>query len=136
MSSQQFDDFEKTLAAMHPAGAPAELRQAVLTDTCRELRAARWDRRLMRTAVLLLIVGVGLNAVLAFPDAKPREAGRGQVARNPSRELLIDTAIVVAEATDAETGRQYARQLAALSGRVLTEQEIASIDAAAHNGRG
>ena len=90
----------------------------------------------MRTAALLLIFGVGLNIALAFPDARPRGAGQGQVARNPSPEVLIDTAIVVAEATDAETGRQYARQVAALSGRVLTDQEIAAIDAAANGGRG
>jgi hypothetical protein len=36
----------------------------------------------------------------------------------------------VAEATDAATGSQFARQLAALRGRKLTADEAAAIDAA------
>jgi hypothetical protein len=42
---------------------------------------------------------------------------------------LIETAIVVAEATNADTGRLFARKWAAMSGRALTEREIAAIDA-------
>jgi hypothetical protein len=48
---------------------------------------------------------------------------------NP-RQSLVDTAIVVAEATDARTGRQFVRQLAAMTGHKLTVDEAAAIDAA------
>jgi hypothetical protein len=52
------------------------------------------------------------------------------IARPTSQQLLIDTAIVVAEATDASTGIRFARQLAAMSGHELTRDEAAAIDAA------
>ncbi len=52
------------------------------------------------------------------------------VAKSNTRQSLVDTAIVVAEATDAATGRRFARQVAAISGHELTADEAAAIDAA------
>lgn len=136
MDQEPLDEFERQLAATRPAGAPTDLRRAVLNDIERELRTARLDRRLARAAVLLLVVGVGMNASLAILSSRPNDSRAGQVANDRSQESLVETAIVIAEATDAETGRQFARQMAALSGRELTDQEIAAIDAAANGDRG
>ena len=115
---------------------PSELRGAVLRDMERELRAARWDRRLGRVAVLLLVVGVGLNASLSLHVSTSPRPRPGQMAVDGARDSLIETAIVVAEATDVETGRRFARQLAAMSGRELTDQELAAIGAATDPNRG
>jgi hypothetical protein len=60
------------------------------------------------------------------------DAGGGLAIAAPlnPRRSLVDTAVVVAEATDARTGRQFARQLAAMTGYKLTVDEAAAIDAA------
>lgn len=80
---------------------------------------------------MLLVIGVGMSASLTLFDSRS-PAPRVQVR---SENSLIDSAIVVAQATDAETGRQFARQIAALSGRVLTDEELDAISAA-DGGRG
>ena len=61
-----------------------------------------------------------------------RTSPRGTAARLPDelRQSLVDTAVVVAEATDAATGSRFARQLAAMSGEELTAHEQKAIDAA------
>ena len=108
----------------------------MLDDAGRELRAARWDRRLAQAAIVLLVIGVGMNASLVFRGAKSFDRHATQVARGRSQESLIETAIVVTEATDAETGRRFVRQIAAMSGRELTDQELEAIDAAIERDRG
>jgi hypothetical protein len=136
MEQEPLDEFESQLAARQNAHVPSDLRLVVLGNVDRELRASRWDRRLARAAVLLLVVGVGMNASLALVGSQRNEPRVGRVASDHSEQSLVETAIVIAEATDAETGRRFARQMAAMSGRELTDQEIAAIDAAAHGGRG
>jgi hypothetical protein len=136
MKTEPLDEFESQLAAARTSGAPAELRRAVLGNVERELRASRWDRRMARVAIVLLAVGIGMNASVALRESRPQGSPSGLIARDRAADSLIEAAIVVTEATDAETGRQFARQLAALSGRELTDQEIASIDAAATRDRG
>jgi hypothetical protein len=129
MNSEPLDDFEQQLASARHAGAPTALRGRVLSDIERELRAARWDRRLARAAVVLLVVGVGMNAALVLGENETRVAPHRELAAKDSQQAIVDTAIIVAEATNGATGRQFARQMAALSGRELTDQEIAAIDA-------
>jgi type II secretory pathway component PulM len=129
MNDDSFHELERQLTVAGATGAPPHLRSAVLAGVARELRAARWDRRLARAAAMLLIVGVGLNAALVWQGGSAPEQRR-QFAQQTASNSLVDTAIIVAEATDAETGRTFARQLAALRGRELTDQEIASIEAA------
>ena len=108
-------------------GVPAELRGAVLRDVQRELRSARSDRRLARTAAALLVVGVGLNAAALLPGHSPSP----QVfAVAPTQESFVQVAISVAEATDNQTGRQVARRLATMSGRPLSGEDAAAVDAA------
>jgi hypothetical protein len=130
MNPDPIDEFKRQLASARHAGAPTALRGLVLSDIERELRAARWDRRLARAAIVVLVVGVGLNAALVFGENETRVAPHRQLAARDSQQAIVDTAIIVAEATNGETARQFARQMAALSGRELTDQEIATIDAA------
>lgn len=127
--NESFNEFESQLATAGRPGAPAELRDVVLKNVERELRAVRWDRRLMRAAAILLAVGIGLNAFQVLAPTESTTSRNQQVARAGSSEALIETAIVVAEATNAHTGRLFARQWAAMSGRALTDHEIAAIDA-------
>jgi hypothetical protein len=135
MNDDLLAELEQQLSQVNPAGAPAQLRAAVLSDVSGELRAARWDRRLARAAVVLLVVGVGLNAALVWQGGSATESHRPQLAHQAAEDSLIQTAIAVAEATNTETAQTFARQLAALRGRELTDQEIATI-AAANRDRG
>jgi hypothetical protein len=127
MDDNLLDPIERKLESMPQSGAPATLRAAVLSEMDRELRAARWDRRLARTAFVLLVVGVGLNAAIGLGVPS---TSKHQVAREPQRDSLVQVAMSVAEATDAQTGSRFARQLAALTGRSLTGDEAAAIEAA------
>lgn len=108
------------------ANAPPELRAMVLAGVNRELKSSQWDRRLARAAALLLTMGVALNAVMAFGLA-----GLPHAPTQPtSSERLLQTAVTVARATDAETGRKIARQIAAWSGHTMTSEQLDSLDAA------
>lgn len=136
MKTEPLDDFESQLAAVHTGGAPSALRGTVLKDVERELRAGRWDRRLVRAAVLLLVVGVGINASMAWHGDERAHADVSQHEQTANSESLVATAIVVAESTDAETARHFARQIATFTGHVLTDEEIAQINDAARRDRG
>lgn len=130
MNHESIEELERQMFASAPS-APSALRDEVLRDVRRELRASTWDRRLARAAVLIVATGAGLNAGLAWRGARNAAesfAGRGEMGDLQSS--LVETAIAAAEATDAETGRLVARQLAALSGRALTAEQTAAIDAA------
>jgi hypothetical protein len=127
MSDHSFDQIERRIAATVRPGAPDELRSVVLADVRRELRAGRWDRRLGRAAALLLAVGVGSNFVIALGAARGAKA---PLAGGPSQAALVQTAVAVAEATDAEAGRRVARQMAMLGGWSLTSEQMAALDAA------
>jgi len=131
MSEDSLHQIELQLAGIRPAGAPRELRAALLNDIHAELRASRWDRRLARIAAVLLVVGVGMNVATGLRVSAERGTA-ADVAGSPARKSLVDAAVVVAEATDARTGSQYARQLAYIAGRPLSDDEAAAIDAAVH----
>jgi hypothetical protein len=130
MDHESLSQIERQVAAVQMSGAPDALRATILSQTRGELRAARWDRRLARAAVLLLVVGICLNAAMAWQATVPRAGTRPQVVQSGQRQSLVDTAVVIAEATDAATGSRFARQLAAMSGRELTTDEAAAVDAA------
>jgi hypothetical protein len=109
-------ELEQRLACAMPRGAPAGLRDATLAQVQRELRSARWDRRLGRLAACVFLAGIALNAGLALQgDARPADNAQVRIAGN-SREALNQTAVIVADATDAETARRFVRQMAALGG--------------------
>jgi hypothetical protein len=129
MNDDALEHVESQLAKMRPTGAPLELRSMVLADVRRELRASRWDRRMARIAAALLIVGVGMNLAVGMKLTRD-EQQRRYVAEARMRQSLVDTAVVVAEATDARTGSDYAKQLATMMGHVLTTDDAAAIDAA------
>jgi hypothetical protein len=130
MNDKSLNQIERQLADSELLTAPRELRTAVLRDIERELRAARWDRRLAQVAAVLLVAGVGLNVAIASRTAGSHVRSQQSVAESSKRQSLVDTAVVVAESTDPATGRRFAAQLAAMSGRELTSDEAAAIDAA------
>jgi hypothetical protein len=130
MNDNSLERIERQIASMRAAESPKELRGAVLVDVQRELRAARWDRRLARAAAALLVVAVGLNVAAGWLGDESLRVPQSHVAASDVRPSLVDAAVVVAEATDAATGKRIARQLAAISGRSLTADETAAIDAA------
>ena len=129
MNDESLGDIERQLTSVSSPHAPTELRTDVLRDMHRELAAARWDRRLARTAAVLLAVGVGMNLAMGLQSSGSSGVVR-QVAGGPTRDSLVQVAMTVAEATDAQTGRQFARQMAAMSGVPLSSEQSAAIDAA------
>jgi hypothetical protein len=129
MDDNSVESIERHLANVSSLPVPTELREDVLRSVHRELAAAYWDRRLARAAALLLVVGVGMNVMMALSAGRSSGAGR-QLAEGPSRASLAQVAATVAEATDAATGSRYARQLAAMSGLSLTSEQSAAIEAA------
>ena len=127
MNEHSFDQLEQQLAgrdAFH--GAPPALRDAVLAATRRELAAARWDRRLGRVAATLLFAGVGLNLAIGLTA----DYGVRSSALASSDDSLVRSAVAIARATDAETGRRMAQQLAAWQGQPLSPQQRTAVDAA------
>ena len=135
MSDDGFEDVEQQIAAGRLPGAQSLLRARVLDDSQRELRAARWDRRLARAAAVLLIVGVGLNLVNALGSSELDQQQQTRVAADV-RPSIVDTAISVAQASDTTTAHRIARQIAAMTGHKLTAAEEAAIDAATRTSRG
>ena len=127
MDSSNLDDLEsieRQLTILPLPSAPASLRAAVLNDVHRSLKAQRWDRRLARVAAALLAVGIGLNAAVGWRGGQ-RAANPTVVASRP--DVIARVAVLLAEATDAETAREFVRHLAALDGMTLSPQQEAAI---------
>jgi hypothetical protein len=124
---ESFDRIEQQIRSVRPLGSPVELRSAVLAGVQQELRSAQWDRRLVRAAAFLLVVGVGMNAAFLLPK---RAASPQLSAGKPKQDSLVQVAISVAEATDLQTGQRVAHRLAAMAGRRLSIGELAAMDAA------
>lgn len=119
------ETLERRLGANN-GGAPESLRNAVLVATRRELRAQRWDRRLGRAAAALVLAGVGLNASVGLIS----ERSTSSSAAFATNDALVQTAVAVARATDVETGRMLAHQLAAIQDQSISPKQLAAIDAA------
>lgn len=128
MQQPNDDHLERQLAELPGGSAPADLRNRVLAGVHGELQVAKWERRLARVAVNLLAIGIGLNVAVGLLG--DRSTVGTHIASSRSQESLVNAAVAVAEATDPETGRQFARQLAAQSGRSLTPDQISAIDEA------
>jgi hypothetical protein len=127
MDGDSLNMIERQIAELRAPNAPEELRAVVLGGVEKELRAARWDRLLARAAAAMLFVGVGLNAATTWYSGRTR---LNATAGGPARDSLVRTTVIVAEATDAPTARKYARQVAAVRGRQLSDEDAAAIDAA------
>lgn len=130
MSDESLEQIERQISLLRGINSPGELRGVVLEDVRRELQSARWDRRMARLTAALLFVGVGINLLIGVRSGTSY-AGRLAADRQAmTRTSLVDTAVLVAETTDAATARRFARQMAAMAGRPLTEDDAAAIDAA------
>jgi hypothetical protein len=120
--SEPIDPIEQQFANLSRASAPVTLREAVLQDVGSQLRAQRWERRLLRIAVVMFVVGVALNASVSWFAGS---GFQGQKVAGYEPESLKQVAAAVAEATDAETGARFARQLALRCGDVWSEKQQA-----------
>jgi hypothetical protein len=125
ISAMDDPTIERQLANVPLVGAPAELRGAVLTSVHRQLAAQRWDRRMGRAAVAALVVGVGLNAVVGWRGSPPVA---NQIVVEAKPDAITQAAVAMAKLTDAETGGQFARHLAALAGTTLSRDQEAAIE--------
>src|SRR5688572_25953103 len=122
MMNDDVQELEQRLACAMPRGAPANLRDAALAQVQRELSSARWDKRLGCLAAGIFISGVVLNAgVVLQGDSRSSDAAKSRMAAN-SRAALAETAVIVADATDAETARRFVRQMVALGGWDLSDE--------------
>jgi hypothetical protein len=130
MNDENPEQIERRVAAAGVLRSPHDLRGKVLADVQHELRASRWDRRLARVAAGLLIVGVGINVVLAASSHRHGDRTANQIAKSHVRKSLIDAAVDVAAVSDAATARKYARRLAEMTGGALKPAESAAIDTA------
>jgi hypothetical protein len=110
MNEPSQTDIEQLLGHANLGSVSSDLREQVLQQTRRELRAACWDRRLGRVAAVLLLVGVGLNASSMWLTPS---GSSWQTASRPSPESISNLETTMAEATDPETGRRLAQHYAA-----------------------
>jgi hypothetical protein len=120
--SDEVRELEHRLMCAMPRSAPASLRPATLAQVQRELRRARWDRRLGRLAAAIFVVGVGLNAGLTLQGDARLVNGINSPMAAKSRAALAETAAIVADAADAETARRFVRQMAALGRLDLSDE--------------
>jgi hypothetical protein len=130
MEPESLGPLESMLADVPVPNAPMALRQQVLRKVDRELAAARWDRRLARTARTLLILGVAMNVAIGVPWTELASPPRQRIVRQQPHETLLEAAVHVAEATDAESGRRFALHLASAAGWTLTTDDLRAIDIA------
>ena len=124
MNDDATDSLEQHILGALPSRLPAELRNIVLAKVSRQLTAAKWERRLGRTAAALIIVGIGLNWAATVRYSSPL---RTNLSQSVASAAIVEMGVTMAQATDAETGSQWARHLAALSGRTLTDRQVAEI---------
>jgi hypothetical protein len=124
MNDDSFDSIEQQLARLQSPASPPSLRVPVLQAVHRELAAQRWDRRLFHLAAALLLIGIALNWSTGLPTHSTTARHVDIAART---ESIVDVALTIAEATDAQTGANFAQHLAALSGFSLSPQESAAL---------
>jgi hypothetical protein len=125
MNDDSLEPLVHRLSRARQPKAPAELRAPVLAAVHRQLAAQRWDRRLVRMAAMLLVAGFGLNWTVSLRDEGTIPGGVS-VATTP--EAIVDVAVVVARATDLETGSRIAQHLAALGGTTLSPQQLTAME--------
>jgi hypothetical protein len=125
MNNNPLEPLEQQLARSRQSIVPEALRTPVLAAVHRELAAQRWERRLARAASGLLVVGIALNWTVGLRGERAASR-RMEVAAKP--EVIFEIAVVVAEATDVETGNIFAQHWAALSGSTLSNEQAAAIE--------
>ena len=99
----------------------------MLRSVHRQLAGQRWERRLARFTIAVLLIGSALNWSVGWGDHN-LHLPASQFASRPSSQAIVEVAVAIGRATDAETGSSMARHLAALSGTPLSPEQAAAID--------
>ena len=127
MNEESIEQIEQQLARLQPARSPAELRTRTLKTVHRRLAGQRWESRLARVAAALMVLGIGMNALMSGPSARQSS---NSIATLSDPDVLVRTAVTVAQVSDAKAGSDFARHLAILSGSPLTDAQEAAIQQA------
>lgn len=130
MDDELIDPVEEQLRVLPMGEAPKGLRDVTLATVRRQLAAARWERRIARTTVLLLLLGVALNVRF---DTDQEHRSEVDVALKSMPENIIEVGVTVAEATDPETGSRFAKRIANLVGSQMTRQQVIALEQAIQN---
>lgn len=123
------EELPEPLNRVSPPAAPRELRQRTLAAVDRELsvrRKPRWERVLERAAVVLVVVGVGLNvwqasqpdamAVIREQHVSPTVARRSKMLDRELEQSLQGRMAIRSTSRDREAfGAAYRRLLAEVS---------------------
>ena len=129
MNDESIHSIEHSLRSADLPIAPADLRANMIRTVHRRLSGERWERRLGRLAVAVLLIGVGLNWSVGWGD-RNWPAGHGEIAVRPKSDSIVVVAVAIGQATDAETGQRMAQHLAALSGTTLSAEQASAINQA------
>jgi hypothetical protein len=105
------NEIEQQLLRAVPGRAPAEMRSVILGSMQSKLRSTRWDRRLARTAAVLVCLAVGLNGTAGW--RAHREYQLAELQR-PTPRAITETAEMIASVTDKETGQWFEERMVAL----------------------
>ncbi len=135
MQPESFHEIEQKLCALTRPNAADALRAAVLDDAQRELRAARWDRRLARTAIAVVLAGITINATVGL--VPPHVFGWGSsssVAAGPWQRRLEATAMGIANLVDPGSSTPSAEHLMLSSQLALGPNPWAAYDEAVSSG--
>jgi hypothetical protein len=130
MNEEFIDPFEEQLRVLPMGEAPKGLRDVTLAAVHRQLAAARWERRIARTTVLLLLLGVALNVRF---DTDQENRSEVDMASKSMPENIIEVGVSVAEVTDSETGSRFAKRMANLVGSQMTRQQVIALEQAIQN---
>ena len=115
MNEDLKDPIEAILLDSPSARVPRELRGSILSQVHDQLRSSAWDHRLAKIAGASVLIGAILNFILVRSEMKQGLPGNFDVATND--RTIVEMERVVTEATDRQTGSQFGRQLALLTGQ-------------------
>jgi hypothetical protein len=127
MNDDSQEQIEQHLARLHRSPPPIALRARTLKLVHRQLAGQLRERQLGRITIVILVLGIGLNWSVGWRD-RDWSTGRREIASRPNSDAIVQVAVAIGQATDAETGSRLAQHLAALSGVALSPQQTATID--------
>ncbi len=127
MGIEPIDSLEQILAQVPQPNAPSTLRESVLVAMQRELKTQRRLRRLERFSLAILLLGIALNWSVGWHD-HATSTHQTEVASGLDSRALVEVAVAISNATDAETGSRLAKQLAVWCSMPLSPQDMAAME--------